>query len=200
MKRSSSGKRHPLLMYRRSLDRLWPSIFLSGAILLVSGIYVRYAQTSIEKTEAPWLIISGALLLILSFFFVFLRYAAYAQSRSDHLRFVTPFFQMRISYRRIRSSHPAEMQALFPPQRISGSLRSFLEPFYGQTAVVLELNGYPMPKPLLRLFLTSAMFHPQIEGLVLLVPDWVAFSSELDTLRSEWMASLNRRQSAARRG
>ncbi|RCK74840.1 MAG: hypothetical protein ANABAC_1557 [Anaerolineae bacterium] len=163
--------------------------------MLISGIYVRYAQTPIEKAEAPWLLISGALLLILSFFFIFLRYAAYVQSRSDHLRFVTPFFQMRISYRRIRSAHPAEINALFPPQHISGSLRSFLEPFYGQTAVVLELNGYPMPKPLLRLFLTPAMFHPQVEGLVLLVPDWIAFSGELDTLRSQWMTNLSRQRS-----
>ena len=198
MKRSSSGKRHPLLMYRRSLDRLWPIIFLSGAILLISGIYVRFAQTPLDKADAPLLLISGALLVILSLFFILLRYAAYVQSRSDHLRFVTPFFQMRISYRRIRSAHPAEINALFPPQRISGSLRSFLEPFYGQTAVVLELNGYPMPKPILRLFLTQAMFHPQAEGLVLLVPDWIAFSSELDTLRSEWLTTLKRRTSSGR--
>ncbi|PWH14468.1 MAG: hypothetical protein DDG59_12795 [Anaerolineae bacterium] len=195
MKRSVSGKRHPLLMYRRTLDRLWPSIFLSGAILMVIGIYVRFAQTPIDKQEAAWLMIAAALLLILSLFFVFLRYAAYVQPRADHLRLVTPFFQMRISYRRIRSVHPAEISALFPPQRIGGSLRSFLEPFYGRTAVVLELNGYPMPKSILRLFLAQAMFYPQTEGLVLLVPDWIALSSELDTLRAEWMASLRRKGS-----
>jgi len=53
-----------------------------------------------------------------------------------------------------------------------------------------------MPKPILRLYLTPAMFYPQAEGLVLLVPDWIAFSSELDTLRSEWMTTLNRRKSS----
>lgn len=193
MKRSRSGKRHPLLMYRRTLDRLWPSLFLAGAILLLLGIYVRFAQTPLEKEEAAWLMISGALLLILSFFFILLRYAAYVQPRPDHLRFVTPFLQMRISYRRIRSSHAAEIGALFPPQRISGSLRSFLEPFYGNTAVVLEMNGYPIPKPILRLFLSKAMFHPQQEALVLLVPDWIAFSAELDSLRSQWLSTSRRK-------
>ncbi len=191
MKRS--GKRHPLLMYRRTLDRLWPSLFLSGAILLLLGIYVRFAQTPLEKEESAWLMISGALLLILSLFFILLRYAAYVQPRADHLRFVTPFLQMRISYRRIRSSHAAEIGALFPPQRISGSLRSFLEPFYGNTAVVLEMNGYPIPKPILRLFLSKAMFHPQQEALVLLVPDWIAFSAELDSLRSQWLSTSRRK-------
>lgn len=193
MKRSRSGKRYPLLMYRRTLDRLWPSLFLSGAILLVAGLYVRFAPTPLEQDQAAWLLISGALLVILSFFFILLRYAAYVQAHSDHLRFVTPFLQMRISYRRIRSAHPAEITALFPPQRIAGSLRAFLEPFYGRTAVVLELNGYPMPKPILRLFLSRAMFHPQTEGFVLLVPDWIAFSSELDSLRAEWMSALKKR-------
>lgn len=194
MKRLRSGKRYPLLMYRRTLDRLWPSLFLSGAILLVGGLYVRFAQTPLEPDDAAWLMISGALLLALSLFFILLRYAAYVQAHLDHVRFVTPFLHMRISYRRIRSAHPAEINALFPPQRIPGSLRSYLEPFYGRTAVVLELNGYPMPKPILRLFLLRAMFHPQTEGLVLLVPDWIAFSSELDTLRSEWMHTLKRRK------
>ncbi|MCX8061861.1 MAG: hypothetical protein N3D16_04715 [Anaerolineales bacterium] len=192
MKRARLGKRYPLLMYRRTLDRLWPSLFLSGAILLVAGLYVRFAPTSLEQDQAAWLLISGALLLILSLFFILLRYAAYVQARTDHLRFVTPFLQMRISYRRIRSAHPAEITALFPPQRTAGSLRSFLEPFYGRTAVVLELNGYPMPKPILRLFLARAMFHPLTEGLVLLVPDWIAFSSELDSLRAEWLSALKK--------
>lgn len=191
MKRS--GKRYPLLMYRRTLDRLWPSLFLSGAILLLLGIYVRFAQPPLEKEESAWLMISGALLLILSLFFILLRYAAYVQPRADHLRFVTPFLQMRISYRRIRSSHAAEIGALFPPQRISGSLRSFLEPFYGNTAVVLEMNGYPIPKSILRLFLSKAMFHPQQEALILLVPDWIAFSAELDSLRSQWLSTLRRK-------
>lgn len=193
MKRSRSGKRYPLLMYRRTLDRFWPSLFLSGAILLVAGLYVRFAPTPLDQDQAAWLLISGVLLIILSFFFILLRYAAYVQAHSDHLRFVTPFLQMRISYRRIRSAHPAEITALFPPQRIAGSLRAFLEPFYGRTAVVLELNGYPMPKPILRLFLSRAMFHPQTEGFVLLVPDWIAFSSELDSLRAEWMSALKKR-------
>lgn len=193
MRRSRSGKRHPLLMYRRTLDRLWPSLLLSGLILLVAGFYVRFAPTPLEQNQAAWLLIAGALLVVLSLFFVLLRYAAYVQAHPDHLRFVTPFLQMRISYRRIRSTHPAEIAALFPPQRSAGSLRAFLEPFYGQTAVVVELNGYPMPKPILRLFLSRAMFHPQVDGLVLLVPDWIAFSSELDSLRAEWMNTLKKR-------
>lgn len=197
MRRSRSGKRHPLLMYRRTLDRLWPSLFLCGLILLVVGIYARFAHTPIGSKEAPWLMISAALLLLLSLFLIFLRYAAYVQPRADHLRFVTPFLQMRISYRRIRSAHPAEISALFPPQRIAPSLRSFLEPFYGRTAMVLELNGYPLPKSILRLFLSPAMFHPQIEGLILLVPDWIAFSGELDSLRSEWLSAW-KRQNVAR--
>ncbi len=198
MKRSRSGKRYPLLMYRRTLDRLWPSLFLSGVILLVIGVYVRFASTPIAKEEAPWLFISGALLVVLSLFFILMRYAAYVQPHADHLRFVTPFLQMRISYRRIRSTHAAEINALFPPQRISRSLRSFLEPFYGQTAIVLALNGYPMPKPILRLFLTRAMFHPQGEGFILLVPDWIAFSGELESLRSQWLSAQKQRTTSFR--
>lgn len=189
------GKRYPLLMYRRTLDRLWPSLMLSGAILLALWVWAVLGKTElIPPGEAPWLLFSGGVLAVLGIVFILLRYAAYVQPHSDHLRVVTPFLQMRISYRRIHSVHPADVNSLFPPNQISWSMRSYLEPFFGQTAVVVELNGYPLPFAVLRLFLARTMFYRHTKGLVFIVPDWMEFSTDLDTLRTTWLEKQKRRQ------
>ncbi len=194
MKERTKGKRYPLLMYRRTLDRLWPSLILSGAILLALWAWAFFGKTAlIPPGDAPWLLFSGILLVILGIVFILLRYAAYVQPYSDHLRLVTPFLQMRISYRRIHSVHPADVNSLYPPSQIPWSMRSYMEPFYGQTAVVVELSGYPMPLPVLRLFLARTMFFRQTKGFVFVVPDWMEFSTDLDTLRTSWLNKQMRR-------
>jgi hypothetical protein len=83
--------------------------------------------------------------------------------------------------------HPTLVQQLFPPGESSWAQRSFLEPFYGKTAVVIELHGYPMSPALLKLFLPAQMFSPQFTGFVILVPDWMKMSTELDSFYGAWL-------------
>jgi hypothetical protein len=112
---------------------------------------------------------------------------AYLQIYSNYLSVVTPFLRLKISFRRVRSIHPTLVQQLFPPNESSWSQRSFLEPFYGKTAVVVELTDYPMNPALLRLFLPAQMFSPHFIGLVFLVPDWMKLSTELDSVYGAWL-------------
>jgi hypothetical protein len=64
-----------------------------------------------------------------------------------------------------------------------------LDPFYGRTAVVVELSDYPMNPRIMRFFLAPQMFSPRSKGLVFLVPDWMAFSTELDSFWGAWLQS-----------
>ncbi|HEX7974440.1 MAG TPA: hypothetical protein VF498_08540, partial [Anaerolineales bacterium] len=85
------------------------------------------------------------------------------------------------------------------PARMRGwAQHRFLEPFFGETAVVIELTGFPMARSLLRLFLPSMMFLRQNTGLILLVPDWMAFSTELDSLQGNWLQVQGRRVQVGR--
>jgi hypothetical protein len=140
----------------------------------------------------------AAISLGFALFAFFGRHMAYVQPRSDHLRVVTPFLRLHISYRRVLSAHPSEFSQLFPPQEASWAQRRLLSPFYGQTAVVLELASYPLPPWVLRFFLAPQMFSPHTTALVLLVPDWLRFSTELDSFMGAWQ-QLQKRRSAARR-
>ena len=190
MKSRKSGNRYPLLLYRRVMGRLWASALIFGLLLLVIwGWGWFYTTPLLEDGDNIWLAVAGLVSLAFALFALFGRSMAYVQPNRDHLRLVTPFLRIIISYRRLRNSHPAVFTQLFPPNEASWAQRSLLSPFYGKTAVVVELTAYPMNPRLMRFFLAPQMFSPRSKGLVILVPDWLAFSTQLDSFRGAWMQS-----------
>ena len=191
-----SGKRHRLLLYRRAMDRLWLATLILGLLLGFIWLWFWYSDLPLlTPGNETWLLAGSVVALGFTVFAFLSRTAAYVQPRGDHLRLVTPFLRLNISYRRIRSVHPASFQQLFPPNKVSWAQRSFLEPFFGKTAVVVELTSYPMSPLLLRLFLAPQMFSPQSHGFVFVIPDWMDFSTEIDTFRSAWMQLQSRQRS-----
>lgn len=201
MKTRKAGKRHRLLLYRRTMDRLWIATLILGLLLGAIWLWFWVSDTPIlDPGNEIWLLAGSAVSLGFTLFAFISRQAAYVQPRLDHLRLVTPFLRLSISYKRIRNVHPAAFQQLFPPGKASWAQRSLLDPFYGRTVVVVELTSYPMSPFLLRLFLSPQMFSPQSSGFVFVVPDWMAFSTEVDSFRTSWMQARKRRSSKRSRG
>ncbi len=201
MKTRKAGKRHRLLLYRRTMDRLWIATLILGLLLGAIWLWLWVSETPIlNPGNEIWLLAGSAVSLGFTLFAFVSRQAAYVQPHRDHLRLVTPFLRLSISYKRIRNVHPAAFQQLFPPGKASWAQRSLLDPFYGRTVVVVELSSYPMSPYLLRLFLSPQMFSPQSSGFVFVVPDWMAFSTEVDSFRSAWMQAHKRRISKRSRG
>jgi hypothetical protein len=193
MKVRKVGKRHSLLIYQRTMNRLWGATLLLGLILLVVWGAIRIQNITIVETEyTVWLLAGAAVSLVFGIFAFFARNMAYVQPRRDHLRLVTPFLRLNIAYSRIRSSHPSNFYQLFPPSNTGWATRKFLEPFYGKTVIVVELTGYPINPAFLRLFLPAQMFSRQSKGFVLVVPDWMEFSTELESFRGNRMQALKR--------
>jgi hypothetical protein len=194
MKARKAGNRHPLLIYKRTMNRLWGATIFLGLILLVVWGAIRIQNVAVLETEHTiWLLSGAAVSLAFGLFAFFAQNMAYVQPRRDHLRLVTPFLRMNIAYSRIRSIHPSNFFQLFPPTNASWGTRKFLEPFYGKTVVVVELTGYPINPVFLRLFLPIQMFSRQSKGFVLIVPDWMEFSTELESFRGNWMQAQKRR-------
>jgi len=194
MKSPKPDSRHTLLYYRRSMDRIWKTTFLLGLVVALSGGWTLMKKTHFFGIGSDvWLFASAITAFSLSAFSFLTRYVAYVQARSSYVNVVTPFLRFRISYRRIRSVYPVLMQQLFPMEKSSWSQRSFLKPFYGKTALVVELFGYPFNPKLLRLFLPGQMFSPRSTGFVFMVPDWMKLSMELDSLRGAWMQGQRNR-------
>ena len=188
MKTPRAGSRHPLLFYRRTMDRIWKATLALGILLIAVSAFSLVEPTQLlGMSSDAWLFVAAAVALALSIFAFFARFVAYVQAQPDSLKIVTPFLRFHISYQRMRSVRPTLTQQVFPPEKSSWSQRSFLEPFYGKTVLVVELKGFPVSPILLKLFLPDSMFARTTTGLVLLVPDWMQLSTDIDTFRGVWL-------------
>ena len=167
------------------IDRWWPALFFIGLALLAFAWW--FYSDLYTRLTAPWQWESmtglGGGVVLISLAMFALRNSAYVQPRSDHLLLATPFLRMKISYSRIRRATSASMAVLFPPRGLRGMNREILNPLFKLTAVVVELNALPMPASTLRMFLSPFFFKDSTPHLVILVQDWMGFSTELESLR-----------------
>jgi len=192
------GNRHILLLYRFSLNRLWKPTLLLALVLGAVATLPFFVDTPMVNASNEGLIFTGALISLAFAAFAFVaRSMAFVQAMPDRIVVGTPFLRLKISYRRVRSIHPTSFAELFPPANAGWANREFLLAFAGKTAVVVELKHYPMKRALLRLFLPPQMFSPRSTGLVLVVQDWMAFSTELDSLMGAWLQEQSRRTAGA---
>ncbi len=189
-----AGHRYPLIVYRHLLNRWWFALVFMG-LALFGWAYVEYQQPSEFLLWPffvgsifvwPWqlLIVVGILAILVGIFFWILRYFAYVQPCPMYLKLVTPFIRINISYKRIKKTTVSEMRYLFPFKSMSGWVRDIFSPLATKSALVLELNGYPVSPAIMRLFLYRFFFKDKTPNLIILVDDWMRFSSELESMRS----------------
>jgi len=196
-----NGKRHRLVLYTYVLNRLWRKTLRIGLILLALEAALVWLPSVLPlvavapASDLTLLLIGclGTYAILLTFFLVFLRKLAYVQPCDSYLRLVTPFLRLNISYRRYVQTSSAEMGRLFSVEDLKGWKRDFLHPLAGETAIVLELKSWPLPRRVLKLFLSPFFFPDRTAArIALLVPDWMKFSTELESFRSTWIDSLLR--------
>jgi len=180
-----AGRRYPLVIYTRMLNRWWPAtLTLSLALLAVAWGVARTPEGKAQPFLVDTTMGLGGLAFVFTFFLFIIRKAAYVQPFRTHLRLVTPFLRINISYRRFRGSTTTEMRVLFPPGSLSGWRRDIIAPLSAMTAIIINLNGYPVSPIILRWFLSPFFFKDKTPHLVILVNDWLRFSSELESMRS----------------
>ena len=179
---AKGGRRYPLVIYTHMVNRWWPMILSLGLALLA----LSWALRSWGFEDWRWLAFSsiGGLCVFLGFLLLLMRKSAYVQPFKDHLRLATPFLRLNISYKRILRATSSNMGVLFPPQSVSNWRAEIIGPLAKMTALVIELNGYPMAQSSLRLFLSPLFFKDKTPHFVILVDDWMKFSSELESMRS----------------
>jgi len=181
---AKAGRRYPLVIYKHMLNRWWPATLTLS--LALAGLAWEVSRTDAGR-ERPYVVTAtwglAGLAFIVTLFFFIARSLAYVQPRDTYLRLVTPFLRVNISYQRFRGTTTTELRALFPPKSISNWRREIIAPLSSMTAIVINLNGYPIPATVLRWFLSPFFFKDKTPHLVILVKDWLRFSSELDSMR-----------------
>jgi hypothetical protein len=178
---SRAGKRYILLVYKLMIERWWTAVFALG----LAANALAYA---FHATVDPWRWISlaaiGSIVAVVGLVMFAFRNSAYVQPFSDHLRLATPFLRLNISYKRLRRTSSAQMSALFPPKSLSNWRSEIIEPLARKTALVVELNGFPTSQTVLRFFFSPFFFKDSTPHFVILVDDWMKFSTELESLRA----------------
>ena len=179
------GTKFPLVVYQHLLNRWWTPMIAMG--LGMFGIaYGQYMEPLGPFLPMRWipLVVIGVLAIIVGIFFLIIRQIAYVQAFPGYLKLVTPFLRLNISYKRIHKTTTVEMRQLFPPKSMSGWMRDIFSPLASQTALVIELKSYPISPVILRMFLSRFFFKDKTPHFVILVKDWMKFSSELDSMKS----------------
>ena len=180
-----AGHKYPLIVYRHLVSRWWTPMIAMGLGLFALA-YSEYIDPVGRFLPERWQLFAaiGVLSILIGIFFWAIRYFAYVQPYPTYLKLVTPFLRLNISYKRIKKTTTTEMRQLFSYKRMSGWMRDIFSPLATQTAVIIELNGYPLSPVLLRLFLSRFFFKDKTPHFVILVKDWMRFSSELDSMRA----------------
>jgi hypothetical protein len=179
------GTKFPLVVYQHLLNRWWtPMIALGlGMFGIAYGQYMEPLGPFLPMRWIP-LVAIGALAIMVGIFFLIIRQIAYVQAFPGYLKFVTPFLRLNISYKRIHKTTTAEMRQLFPPKSMSGWMRDIFSPLASQTALIIELKSFPISPVILKMFLSRFFFKDKTPHFVILVKDWMKFSSELDSMKS----------------
>ncbi len=184
-KRRRQGKRFRLLIYERMWQR-WAGILV--LIILASLVMWWFSPSLSLETlweQALTLVpaIGAGLILLFAFFS---RRMAWVQCRSNHLRIQTPFYPLAVSYGRIKGTYPQQFHEVFDPAKVKGGRRRWLEPYWGQTVLLVELSRYPVRESWLRLWFSPYLLLPDSPGFVFLVDDWMGLSRQLDDYRAAW--------------
>ena len=178
------GRSHPLVIYREVLNRSWPEILALGFFLAVLA-WPLYKDPLGQLQPWRWkgMLALGIGTIVFSLILLIMRRLAYVRVFPKYLKLATPFLRVNISHKRLLRTATTEMQVLFPPDKLRGWKRDLIAPLGGRTAVVLELNGWPASPGILHIFLSPFFFKDKTPHFVILVDDWMRFSTELESLR-----------------
>ena len=179
------GDRFRLLIYERMAQRwTWACIVIAIASFVLWWFAPRAKM--IREPYRPLILIPGlAALTILAYVFL-ARRLAWVQCRPNQLRIQAPIYRLDVSYSRIKTVRPSTLAQAFDPAAQKSFTRGWLQPYWGKTAIMVELSKYPLDERWLRLWFNRFLFAPTGTGFVLLVEDWMGLSRQLDDFRSDW--------------
>jgi hypothetical protein len=195
-KRRKSGDRFRLVIY----ERMWKRWAFPSILIIPASVALWWFVPLLSITHPLYraLALVPALVALILLVFTFLsRRRAWVQCRSNHLRIQTPIYPLVVSYGRIKEVLPRPFSQVFKPSEEKAARRNWLNPYWGQTALVVRLSKYPVRRAWLRLWFSAYLLTPDApDGFVFLVDDWMALSRQVDDFRTAWGARRSRKRQA----
>jgi hypothetical protein len=178
------ARRYQLILYERMMKRWLSATFWLGVFLAGFGTAAWFWLPSMNRDQIYLLWGVGTFSLLVTLILFFLRKSSYVELLKDRLLIATPFFRVRVPYKSIKRTYTSEMNVLFPKKKLRGQRREILAPLLNNSAIVVVLTKYPMSAGILHTFLSPFFFVDKTPHFVLLVNNWMDFSTELESLRS----------------
>jgi len=186
MAKKNRGTKHLLLFYNRTMDRLW-GITLFLGLTLFALWWFEDSFTSYYRPELKPLIYTAAIVTTVIGVFAYLaRGMGYVQALDTHFVIGTPFFRFRTPYGRVRNISTTEFFRVVDRKTLSWANYNYLKPYFGNTVVVVSLRRFPVSPGILQLFFQKHLIKPKQKTIILLVPNWMSLSVELDSRYSEY--------------
>jgi uncharacterized integral membrane protein len=188
-------RKYPLIVYRHMLNRWWPPLVTMGLVMFVLA-YSEYTSPIARFISWRWQLCVGigVLAILVGLFFIIIKQFAYVQVFPTYLKLATPFLRLKISYKRVARTTATEMRLLFPPKSMSWWIREIFAPLSTKTAIVIDLHGFPISPRIMHVFLSRFFFKDKTPHLVILVNDWMQFSTELESMRTNTDPNIGKRQ------
>jgi hypothetical protein len=187
------GKRHTLLLFRnkyRSDRALYFLVFLACVglyLLLYLGPADLVARLPQWPPQFDWILLAiGAAAFMIFMFRMIASRIPFIQCTEKNFKVQTPLYPVVFSYRRVKETRPNALFEVFKKDKVSKQEARFLEKYSGQTAVIVEMDGFPMSLKWMKFWMTNLMFTPDGQGLVLWVQDWMTLNRELSDFKDKW--------------
>jgi hypothetical protein len=190
----NKGKRHLLLLFRnkyRSNRALYFAVFFA-CIGLYLFLYLAPEDLVLRlpvqwPPQVDWILLAiGSIAFVIFLFRMIASQIPYVQCAETNFKIQTPLYPIVFSYKRVQGTRPNALFEIFKKDKVSRREAHFLEKYAGQTAIVVDLAGYPMSLRWLKFWMTNLMFTPDGRGLVLWVQDWMTLNRELSDFKDKW--------------
>jgi hypothetical protein len=189
-----TGRKHPLLAYRlryRGQRGLYFGVALA-VLALYAAVNLLPAETWVN---VPWvhdldwlLLLIGIVVLVMAIFRVIAAAVPHVQCSERNIKLQAPLYQVVFSYKRVRETRPNTLFYVLEKGRLSRGERKFAldDRHGGQTAVIVEMNSWPMSMRWMRFWLGNLVFSSDNRALVLWVEDWMTLNREISDYKDRW--------------
>lgn len=177
------SRKHPLLLYTIMSRRMRGKLLWLLLLLLALGIFDLLVRPLFGDF---WFMIwgaAGAVALLWFYYGVLVRRAAVVV-KPEHILLQGPLRGVKISYGRIATVVSTRPSQHGQHETVRGRERSLLEPYLHVTCIFVELNSFPKRLQHGHRWFLRALFSSLLPGLVLIVPDWMALSRDLEQARA----------------
>jgi hypothetical protein len=204
-----AGKKHPLLVYRIRYRRNRGLYFVVAIALLAWYVALRVLPPETWAAIPPWirdfdwlLVLAGLILLVIAILRLLASVIPYVQCSERNIKIQAPLYQVVFSYKRVRESRPNTLFHMFEKSKLSRGARNFVlsDQYGGHTAVVIEVNSWPMSVRVMRFWLGRLVFSSDNRALVLWVEDWMALNREISDYKDRWRERERERKRQAQIG